>query len=777
MPRSRRPSLRRVAFIGNSLPRLCGVATFTCDLADAVARCAPDTQVVIVPVNDVPEGYDYPPRVRFELEEKEIASYRRAASFLNIKDADVVSVQHEYGIYGGPAGSHLLALLRELRMPIVTTLHTVLREPDADQRAVMEALADLSDTLVVMTARAAAVLREVHAIPADRIAIIPHGIHDVPFVDPSFHKDEFGLEGRSVLLTFGLLGPGKGIEHAIEALPAIVERHPDTVYIILGATHPTLKRREGEVYRMRLQQLARDRGVEGNVIFHNCFVDLERLTEFLGAADLYITPYQNMAQAVSGTLAYAAGAGKAIVSTPYDHAAELLADDHGVLVPVRDPDALARAVNELLDDPVRRDAMRKRAYLRGRTMTWSRVATEYLETFQRARDARGHVPRAASELATLDRSPELPLLKLDHLRRMTDHTGILQHATCCVPNFDEGYATDDNARSLVFTMLASETGAFDASDLFQLGARYMSFLQYAYNPGPMRFRNFLNYDHRRWQEKIGSEDSHGRALWALGTVVAREPREGIREWAGQLVQNALRPVREFTSPRAWAFTLLGVAEYLQRYSGDSAAENTRRVLADRLMDAYRASCADDWWWFEDALSYCNAKLPHALLTTGRTTGRDDLLETGLEALEWLADVQRPEGHFVPIGSNGFYTRRGERARFDQQPVEAHAMVSACIEAYRVTGDTRWREEAQLVFDWFLGRNDLGLTVYDAGTGGCHDGLHPDRVNRNQGAESTLAFLLSLVEMRLADALVERPARPMVEATANNPAARSVVAGP
>jgi glycosyltransferase involved in cell wall biosynthesis len=760
MVRKKRLALRRVAFIGNSLPRQCGIATFTCDLTDALATAYRQTEILVVPVNDVPEGYDYPDRVWFELAEKEIASYKRAADFLNINNVDVVNLQHEFGIFGGAAGSHILALLRELRMPTVTTLHTILREPDASQVAVMAELADLSDTLVVMTSKGVDLLRDVYAVPNRKIEIIPHGIHDVPFVDPSFYKDKFGIEGKNALLTFGLLGPGKGIEHAIEALPAIIEKHPETVYIILGATHPRLKRRHGEMYRLSLQQLARERGVEGNVIFHNRFVSIEELTEFLEAADIYLTPYLSTEQVTSGTLAYAAGAGKAVVSTPYWHAEELLAEQRGVLVPVGDSKAISEAVVDLLDHPIRRDAMRKRAYLLGREMTWARVARRYMEAFERVRDARLRRPRPAFQPTTVEKLPgELPLLKLDHLQRLTDGTGILQHAVWSVPNYDEGYTTDDNARALIFTVMAGETAAIPTEELWRLGSRYMAFLQYAYNPNNRRFRNFLAYDHRAWMEDVGSEDSHGRSLLALGTVVARWQRLGIREWAGQLFEAALPPTLEFRSPRAWAFTVLGVQQYLTRFSGDRVAEDIRQALAERLLGLYQDNSSSDWPWFEDALTYSNAKVPHALLVAGQALDNSEMLDTALTALGWLADVQcADEGHFVSIGNRGFYPRGGERARFDQQPIEAHATVSACLAAHRITGEERWMVEAQRAFDWFVGRNDLHAPIYDPGTGGCHDGLEPDHVNRNQGAESTLSFLLSLVEMRRAEGTIEVPSR-------------------
>ena len=756
--RKKRPALRRIAFIGTSLPRQCGIATFTGDLSDALARTFRQAEVFVVPVNDIKEGYDYPDRVWFEITEKDVASYRRAADFLNINNVDVVNLQHEFGIFGGPAGSHILILLRELRMPTVITLHTILHEPEPTQRAVMEELAELSDGLVVMTNRSAELLREVYGIEEHKIEIIPHGIPDVPFVDPSFYKDKFGVEGKNVLLTFGLLGPSKGIECVIEALPAIIDRHPDTVYIILGATHPTLKRHQGEIYRLSLQQLARECGVESRVIFHNRFVSAEELTEFLGAADLYVTPYLNTAQAVSGTLAFAVGAGKAIVSTPYWHAEELLAEERGVLAPIGDSDAIAEAVIGLLDDPVRRDAMRKRAYLFGRDMIWPKVARRYMEAFDHARDMRLHRPRPAFEATTLDKRPgELPLLKLDHLRRMTDGTGLLQHATFGVPNYSEGYCTDDNARALIFSVLVDEAADVSSEELSGFASRYMAFIQHAFHPRTKRFRNFLSHD-RRWLEEEGSEDSHGRAMWALGTVVAHRQQQGIREWAGQLFEAALPPTLQFKNPRAWAFTLLGIHEYLTRYSGDRIAQDAQRVLGERLLDMYQPGSDSDWLWFENLLTYCNAKLPHALLVCGRSMSRDDMVETALESLEWLAQIQRADGgHFVPIGSNGFYSRGGERARFDQQPIEAHATVAACLEAHRATGDDQWKVEAQRAFDWFVGRNDLRTPIYDPSTGGCHDGLQPDHVNPNLGAESMLAFLLSLVEMRLAEAAIEIPA--------------------
>jgi glycosyltransferase involved in cell wall biosynthesis len=750
MYNEKKPRFNRIAFIGNYLPRQCGIATFTTDLCEAMAAEFPDTNWFALPVNDTAEGYDYPPRVRFEIVEQEIASYQRAADFLNIKNVDLVCLQHEYGIFGGASGSHILALLRDLRMPIVSTLHTIIYDPDPIQRKVMGELVQLSDRLAVMNQRSAQLLQGIYKVTPEKIAIIPHGIPDMSFVDPSFYKDQFGVEGKQLLLTFGLLSSNKGIENVIKALPEIVSRYPKVVYIVLGATHPHVKRAEGESYRLFLQRLARELGVESNVIFHNRFVSLEELIEFIGAADIYLTPYLNPAQIVSGTLAYTLGAGKAIISTPYLHAEELLAEGRGLLVPFGDAAAIASQVLTLLDNETERHAIRKRAYMYSREMIWPRVAQRYMDCFEKAREERSRHPRPAG-LWTLDkRRGELPLLKLDQLHQLTDDTGILQHAVYDIPNYDEGYATDDNARALVAAVLMEEVGGKLITEARTLASRYLAFLWHAFAQKDRRFRNFFTYD-RKWENEAGSEDSHGRALWSLGMVLGRSNHEGLRGVAGRLFSLALPPASEFTSPRAWAFALIGIHEYLRRYTGDRAVQSAREALAEKLMDLYRANSSPAWPWFEIALSYDNAKLCHAMLLSGQWMSREEMSEAGLKSLEWLVSVQRAkEGHFAPIGSNGFYPKGGEKARFDQQPIEVHAVISASLEAHRMTGDERWHKEAQLTFDWFLGRNDLHLPLYDSKTGGCHDGLHSDRMNQNQGAESTLAFLLSLLEMQLSE---------------------------
>ncbi|MGI8603487.1 MAG: glycosyltransferase [Verrucomicrobiales bacterium] len=739
--------LRKVAFLADYVPRQCGIATFTADLRDAVSAQYPDVQCPVIAVTDRAEGYPYPSAVRFDFPEGDLQAYRRAADFLNFSNTDVLCVQHEYGIFGGTCGSHVLALLRAVRMPVVTTLHTILKEPSVDQRRVFNELMKLSSRVVVMAQKGVVFLREVYKVRAEKIALIPHGIPDVPFIDPNYYKDHFGVEGKNVLLTFGLLSPNKGIESMLNALPLITKEFPETVYIVLGATHPHLVREQGETYRISLERLAKKNGVEANVIFFNRFVDLEELTEFIGGADIYITPYLNPAQITSGTLAYCYGAGKAVVSTPYWHAEELLGDGRGALVPFNDSEALAAAVVDLLRNETKRHALRKQAYIQGRDMIWSKVAQHYHDAFERARQDHMRSPSVPARPVTLDRQPaNLPTLRFDHLVRSSDSVGVLQHSIYTVPDHRHGYCIDDNARALMLMTLLEEQEE-EVPFAVPLTSRYAAFVNYAFNPGNGRFRNFMSFD-RHWLEDAGSEDSHGRGLWALGVVAGRSRQESLRAWATGLFARAAEKVSGFTSVRAWAFAIMGIHEYLGFLHGDRLALDLCAELAKRIRRLFRKVAKPDWMWCEDIVTYDNAKVPHALLVAARWTGRSELKALALDSLRWLAEAQiAPEGHFRPIGSNGFWRRGEAPAFFDQQPIEAQAMISACLEAYRVTDDRSWITHARRTFEWFLGSNDLNLALYDPQTGGCRDGLHIDRVNQNQGAESTIAFLLSLLEMK------------------------------
>jgi glycosyltransferase involved in cell wall biosynthesis len=736
-------AIERVAFVGNHLPRRCGIATFTSDLSAAVAALAPAIDCQVVAMNDAGHSHIYPPNVRFEIEDGELAGYRRASQFLNAGQVDVVSLQHEYGIFGGPAGHHVVTLLRELRMPVVTTLHTIRTAPSAQQRSVLDEVIALSERLVVMSEHGRRTVIELHGVPGERIDVIPHGI---PLPTPGAGgADRLGYGDQRVLLTFGLLSPDKGLEYVIEAMPAILAKHPNSVFLVLGATHPHVKERHGEAYRLSLTTLARRLGVSDQVVFDDRFVNDAELAEFLAVADIYVTPYLNPEQSTSGTLARAVAAGKAVISTPYWHARELLGGERGVLVPPRDKAALASAVCDLLGDPARRETFGRRAAEMGQRMSWPVVAKSYLESFEKARsqERREREPLALGAIPPYD----LPELNLDHLLTLTDDTGLLQHASFATPRYAEGYCLDDNARALLLTALLEGAGSTNAKANRDLATRYLAFVAYAFDSKRGRFRNFMSFA-RQWTEDVGSEDSHGHAVWALGAVIGRVGDPGISSLGRDLFQAALPALVQFSSPRAWAFGLLGIDEYLRAFDGDSGVQTVRKALLESLMGLYRRTSTPEWPWFETSLTYANARLAQAAIVSGKAIGSEEITDIGLRSLEWLAKLQTSgRENFAPIGSDGFYDREGKKAEFDQQPIEAASMVSACLDALLVTRQPIWAEYACRAFDWFLGRNHLGLPLYDASTGGCRDGLHANRVNENQGAESTLAFLLSLSEMR------------------------------
>ncbi len=745
---NKREILNKIAFLGDYLPRKCGIATFTSDIYNNIALQYPKSDCFVVSVNDIKEGYDYPKEVRFEIEEQKLASYRRAADFLNFNNTDVVSLQHEFGIYGGQSGSHILALLRDLHLPVVTTLHTILEKPSPDQFRVMKEIIKLSARLVTMTEKGKTFLTEIYKTPSEKIDVIPHGIPDMPFVDPNFYKDQFGVEGKQVLLTFGLLSPQKGIENVLTALPDVLKEFPNLVYVILGATHPNLIKEQGETYRMRLERMASDLGIKKNVIFYNRFVEIEELKAFIGMSDIYITSYINKAQITSGALAYSFGCGKAVISTPYWHAEELLADGRGILVPFGDSKAIAKELIGLLNDENRRHSMRKKAYLMGRNMIWSEIAKRYIESFQKARLPKiEKYPRIFAVKTLEEKRAELPEINLNHLIRMTDSTGLYHHAIGSIPNYNEGYCTDDNARALLLTVLLEEAYE-DTTKIHELSGRYSAFVNYAFNEETKHFRNFMSYD-RKWIKNEGSDDCQGRSIWALGTCAGRSKHPNFHMWGAQLFNQIIPSAEKLTSPRAWAFSLLGINEYFKRMSGDTIANQARDILTNRLTKLYDSVATDEWLWFEEILSYDNAIIPRALIVSGRWSGNEKAFDMGLKSLKWLLKTQTSEGgYFRPIGSNGFYVKAGNRAKFDQQPIEAYSMLSACLEASRATDDKGWLESARMIFEWFLGRNDLGIPLYNTQTGGCHDALHVDRINQNQGGESTLAFLLSLVEMHI-----------------------------
>ena len=741
--------LRRVAFIGNHLPRRCGIATFTHDLHRAVAMAAPAIDTCVVAMNDPGGVYDYPSPVRFQLRDNALNDYRKGAAALNDAGPDVVSLQHEYGIFGGDAGANILELLTRLRMPVVTTLHTVLAAPSPAQRAVLDQILDISAKLVVMSDKGRHFLRSVHSVPAEKIAVIPHGIPEFPFIEPQNANAKLGFAGKAVILTFGLLSPSKGIETVIDAMPAIINSCPNAVYVVLGATHPNLVRDQGEAYREGLIERACRLGVADHIVFCNQFVDQPTLLEYISMCDVYVTPYLNEAQMTSGTLAYSFGLGKAVVSTPYWHAQELLADGRGLLVPFADATTTGAKISSLLTNDVRRNAMRQRAYAASRSMTWPRTAMSHLSVFGSACDTHRPDIRRSKKLANGSRPEKqkrytVPDLKTASLLAMCDSTGLIQHAVHCVPDRSHGYCIDDNARALLLACSLGQNGEPRLAE--KVTTRFAAFIQHAWNPDTLRFRNFMSYD-RRWLEPVGSEDSHGRALWALGVCSRKDTDPSRRNWAAGLFKTALVPVEHFSSPRAWAFTLLGLHAYCATKSDDAAADRLRHLLANRLLALLLETRTDAWHWFEDVLAYDNARLPQALIETGLATASQAHIEAGLGSLRWLmAQQTTPSGCFRPVGTESFGKLHAKPAKFDQQPVDATATIAACLAAAHADDSPEWPAGARRAFDWFLGANDLEVSLADVATGGCLDGLHADRPNQNRGAESVLSYLLALVDI-------------------------------
>ena len=739
------PSIR-LAFIGNSLPRRCGIATFTNDLQHSVALSRPTAETLIVAMNDVGQRYEYPAVVRVQIDDEKLKDYAHAADVLNARNFDVVSLQHEFGIFGGDAGANILTLLSRLNMPVVTTLHTVLSNPTPIQRRVLADIGGLSSKVVVMAEKAKELLLSVYDVRARKIEVIPHGIPDVPYAPPEEAKLKLGFGGRPVILTFGLLSPNKGIDVMIDAMPAVLRAAPDAVYVVLGATHPNLVRSQGEAYRESLAARARARGVENHVVFLDRFVDLPMLLDFISMCDVYVTPYLNEAQMTSGTLAYSFGMGKPVVSTPYWHARELLADGRGVLVPFNDVATIGAEVARLLTDHVRRESMRERAYAGSRAMTWARTAERYVSLFESVRVAIQPVVRAVHvESLPSGRSVLPPEIQLEYLHHMCDDTGLFQHAIHTVPDRTHGYCVDDNARALMVASVLNAPGEQPMSE--ELAGRFAAFVQHAWNPDAQRFRNFMGFD-RRWTEAVGSEDSHGRALWALGECARGDPNAGRRRWATSLFLAALPVVRTFTSPRSWAFALLGLNAYGEAVAMDGESRETRHLLAERLMTILSAVETPDWVWFEKGLSYDNARLPQALIVTGVSTSVPSYVAAGLRSLRWLMGCQTTATDlFRPVGSQGFGDLLSPPRAFDQQPLEAAATVAACCAAWRADSDVQWRADALRAFAWFMGSNDLATPLVDVETGSCCDGLHPDRSNANRGGESVVSYLLALAEIR------------------------------
>ena len=729
---------KKVVFISSFPPRKCGIATFTSDLITSTAAAAKgEFEPLVVAMRSADHKYDDP--VKFEIRQNVKSDYICAADYINFSHVDVVSIQHEFGLFGGEAGTYLNLLLDRLKAPVITTLHTVLDDPDPDYYKSLVNVCKASYRVVTMNERGVDMLHEIYGIPSGKIKLIAHGIPDLPFVDSNYYKHKFGLEDRKTILTFGLLNQNKGIERMLQAMPAIIETEPSVIYIVLGMTHPNVLKNEGESYRFSLQQMVKDLNLQEHVIFHNRFVDDKELHNFLCATDIYVTPYRSVKQLTSGTLSFAVGTGKAVVSTPYWAAEELLADGRGKLVDFDDSKQVARAITELVRGESLFYSLRRQAYEYGRSRTWPHIGQAYWKLFHSKRLPPRIPTKTRLSVAETMSNIEVPEPSLDHLKKLTDSTGLYQHAKFTIPNRAFGYCTDDNARAVI--AMIKYYCQYPQSDALKLLDTYLSFTIYSQNDEGL-VRNFMDFD-RTWCEKEPAHDAFGRVLWAFGTVMAKPPTPYYLSIAKDCFDKSVKHVQR-QLPRGMAYAILGMSDYLEKFPGASDIKRQLELAADGLVAQYEEGKYSDWQWFEDALSYDNAVLPHALFVAGLTFDNKKYLKTAKNTCEFLLKHTFKGDHFSFVGCKGWYERGGSRADFDQQPIEAASMVLMLRAAYDATRDERFLTLQRKAFDWFLGRNDLRVPIYDFRTKGCNDGLTPDGVNTNQGAESTLSFLLSLL---------------------------------
>jgi glycosyltransferase involved in cell wall biosynthesis len=730
---------RKIAFISSFLPKKCGIATFTSDLVKNVKAAAGKNFEPLVVAMQSESNCHYTNPVKFEVRYNIKKDYICAADYLNFSHVDIVSIQHEFGLFGGDAGSYLNLLLRRVNAPVVTTLHTVLEEPDPNYYHSTVDICELSHKVIVMNQRGIGMLTNIYGVNQKKIELIEHGIPDLPFVDSSYYKHKFNMEGRRTILTFGLLSKNKGIEVMLKALPDIVKVDPTVLYIILGMTHPNVVREEGEAYRFSLRRLVKELGLEKHVIFHNQFVTDEELHNFLCAADIYVTPYLNREQLTSGTLAFAVGTGKAVVSTPYWAAEELLSKGRGKLVPFENSKRLAESIIEIINDDPQFYSLRRKAYDYGRKITWPSIGKRYWKMFNSKDLVFKPIPKTAilpeESISTL----EVPEPSLEHLLRLTDDTGLWQHAKFMVPNREHGYCTDDNARALVaMTKYYSQYADSEALRLFEI---YLSFVCHAQrNDGTVR--NLMNYD-RQWLKNETHHDALGRTLWAFGAVMANPPLPMYVPIIKDCFDKSVRHVPDLPE-RGKAYAILGMTEYLKQFPGASDIKRYLALAADHLVNQYNTHSHPDWQWFQNVLTYDNAILVHALYLAARTTGEQKHLDVAHKTRRFFLENTYNNQHFSFIGCKGWYPRGGKKAKFDQQALEIVSTVMMLRAAYDATSDPRFLKLQKKAFDWFLGDNDLQIPVYDFRTKGCYDGLVPSGINLNQGAESIVSFLLSLL---------------------------------
>lgn len=732
-------SNKRIGFVSSFLPNQCGIATFTSDLIDSLKSAAGDKFEPLVVAMQPDTTFQYAEPVKFEIRNKVKNDYISAADYINFSHVDMISLQHEFGLFGGSGGSHLNLLLNRLNAPVITTLHTVLEEPEPHYYQSMLDVCEASHKLIVMNERGVTMLRDIYGVSEKKIEFIPHGIPDLPFVDSSYYKHKFGMNGRKTILTFGLLSENKGIELMLKALPRIVEADPTVLYIILGTTHPGVVRHEGEAYRFSLQRMVKDLNLQNNVIFHNRFVNSERLHNFLCAADIYVTPYSNKQQLTSGTLAFAVGTGKAVVSTPYWAAEELLADGRGRLINFKDPEDLADTIIDIIKDDTQFHSLRRKAYDYGRDITWPVIGKKYwklLSVKPNPIKIAAQRPSMIEEAVTILEVPEPPL---DHMLRMTDGTGLLQHAKFITPDRAHGYCTDDNSRAMI--AMAQYYAQYSEPEALRLFDIYLSFVFHAQNTDGT-IRNFMTYD-RNWIKGEPNHDSLGRTLWAFGTAMAKPPLPKYLPIIKDCFDRSVKYVPGL-SIRGKSYAIFGMADYLQQFPGASDIKRHMAIAADELVDFYEKNSSDKWQWFEDILTYDNAVMPHALYMASMITENSKYLDVAQKTCEFLLENTFNGEHFSFIGCKGWYKQNGERAYFDQQPLEAASTTMMLKAAFDATDDREFLRLQRKAFHWFLGKNDLHIPIYDFKTKGCADGLEPAGLNLNQGAESMLSFLLSLL---------------------------------
>ena len=729
----------KIAYISTFPPRECGLATFNQNLVNAIGVNDKYTEdgSFIVAVNESNEldEHHYPKEVKFVIRQQNRHDYIAAAEFINDSDVDTCIIQHEYGIFGGTSGIYLLGLINKLTKPFVTILHTVLKEPDFMQETILKEIAGKTSKVVVMSKKAVLFLKSIYKIPAEKIKIIEHG---VPDLEPSPNNPILQtalFKGKRVLFTFGLISKNKGLETVIKALPAIVAKHPNVLYIILGNTHPGVVRESGEKYRDSLKQLAIELGVDKNVAFINKFVSEAELYEYLTAADLYITPYLNEAQITSGTLSYAVGAGAAVVSTPYWHAQELLADGRGKLFDFKNYKQLSDIVNGILDNEQEHKSLKNKAYSYGLKLRWPSIGNTFIKVLEEAVKMGKINKRETPPIIDVGAMPEL---NLNHIQLLTDDTGIIQHAKFGIPNWKEGYCIDDNARALIFCIMLHNQ--LKNKVAIKLMPKYLSFIEYM-QTSDGGFRNFLSYS-KKYLDEVGSEDSFGRAIWSLGFLISNGPNNSYKEFGRELFWNSYKRFDDLKHIRGMANTVIGISYYLKTQSDDELLVPKINQLADTIKTAYRQNSEKNWSWFEDILTYDNAILPLSLLCHYQATGNKESYRIAFESIDFLDSFSFKNGYLSLVGNDGWMKKHQHNPIYDQQAIDAMAMLLMYSKAYEMTKKDKYLEHLNTSYQWFLGNNSLHVPLYDRETNGCADGIQENSLNRNQGAESTLAYFIS-----------------------------------